>query len=185
LTVLPGGLGNQLGVDLTADQVIARTRARAWDARPRRGDRARRPDKFYERIQVHRGRWLTAERDRRMPGRAIYAPVSGRVGRSSLQLHADGAKRAESGFAECGGKPTYSSHPCSSQSPEPACRYPIALLFPAHRVVRLPWRDLNHADRAGTTPGALLLSQRRTVGPAAERACATPPVAIVAPSAWP
>lgn len=69
MTVLTGGLGNQL-VDLTADEVIARTGARAWDARPRRGDRARRPDKFYERIQVHRGRWLTAERDRRVPVRA-------------------------------------------------------------------------------------------------------------------
>jgi hypothetical protein len=63
---LTGGLGNQLGVDLTADEVTARTPARAWDARPRQGDRARRPDKSYERIQVHRGRWLTAERDRRL-----------------------------------------------------------------------------------------------------------------------
>jgi hypothetical protein len=66
---LTGGLGNQLAVDLTADEVIARTRARAWDTGPRRGDRARRPDKFYERIQVHGGRWLTAERDRRVPVR--------------------------------------------------------------------------------------------------------------------
>jgi hypothetical protein len=70
LTVLTGGLGNQLGVDLTADEVIARTRARAPDARPRPGDRARRPGKFHERIHVHRGRWLTAERDRRVPVRA-------------------------------------------------------------------------------------------------------------------
>jgi hypothetical protein len=121
LPVVTRGLGNQLGVDPTADEMIATTPCThlGCEAPPARSCNA--DAQFYERTQVHRGRWLKAERDRRVPGRIIYAPVSGRIGRSSFRLHADRGEEAESGVAERGGKPTYSSHPCSAQSPESAC----------------------------------------------------------------
>jgi hypothetical protein len=71
LPVLTGDLGNQLGVHPTAHEVIATTPCTnlGCDAPPGRSCNA--VAQFYERTHVHRGRWLKAERDRRVPGRVI------------------------------------------------------------------------------------------------------------------